>query len=191
MSEVKSDVTTFDDAACQRVERDIWTWIHDFVTAKSEFYDYKFAPCPYARQAVQSRTVDVRVWRSGDVRQFIRNNATQMRDCPAITTRVMAFPPQVRYHWGINDFVESLNAQLIPANVFLNTGVAKTTRSKFPGSAAEPYFIVIANSLDAVLAGAEALTRTDYYKDWPAAHYALVVERRARMAQRYGRRRDD
>jgi hypothetical protein len=174
------------DDIYRQVEQDIWAWIHEFVTAKNEFYHYKFAPCPYAQQAVASKTVDVLVWKSGDVRQFIRDGAIGMRDCPKLTTRVMAFPPKVRFQWGINDFVEQLNAELIPTNVFLNTGIAKTTHSKYPESnSQDPYYIVVANSLDAVLSGAEALRKTDYYKNWPAAHYELVVERRARLARQY------
>ena len=165
------------------VEEDIWKWIHEFVTAKNEFYDFKFPPCPYARQAVLQKTVDVRPWTSGDVRKFIRQNSIDMHDCPTLTTRVMAFPPRIRLQWGINDYVE----ELISTNVFLNPGVAKTTKSRFPGSnSGDPYFIVIANSLGAVLSGAEALAKTDYYKDWPAEHYAHVVERRVRMARQFG-----
>ncbi len=112
-----------------------------------------------------------------------------MHDTPTLTTRVMAFPPKTRYLWGINDYVEELNRELIASNVFLNPGVAKTTQSRFPGTASrDPYFIVIANSLGAVLAGAKSLAKTDYYKDWPAAHYAHVVERRERMAKKFGNR---
>jgi hypothetical protein len=175
------------DPTIQQIEEDIWTWIREFVTATNEFYHYKFAPCPFARQAVASKTVDVQVWQSGNVREFIRNHAIGMRDTPSLTTRVIAFPPQTRFQWGINDYVEELNAELIASNVFLNTGVAKTTKSRYPASAnKEPYFIVIANSLEAVLSGAESLAKTDYYRNWPAAHYAHVVERRARMAKQFG-----
>ena len=170
------------------VEQDIWNWIRSFVASPSEFYDGKFAPCPYARKALMNGTVDIRVWRTGDVRKFIKQQATEVRDTPKLTTRVMAFPPTVQFQWGISEFVESVNAELIADNVFLNTGVTKTMRSRFPGPATnDPYFIVVANSLDAVLAGCEALKKTDYYKNWPAEHYKLVVERRARMAERYGR----
>jgi hypothetical protein len=175
------------DSTQQLVEDDIWSWIHTFVTAKSEFYEFKFAPCPYARQAVASKTVDVLVWTEGDIRAFIKNRAVEMRDCPSLTTRVMVFPPKTRFQWGINDYVENLNAELIATNVFLNTGVAKTTKSRYPGSNPnDPYFIVIANSLAAVIAGSESLEKTDYYKDWPAEHYAHVVVRRARMANKFG-----
>jgi len=175
------------DSIYQLVEQDIWAWIHDFVTTANEFYDYKFPPCPFARQAVLSKKVDVQVWQTGNVREFIRDNAVKMRESPSLTTLVMAFPSKTRFQWGINEYVEELNAKMISSNVFLNTGVAKTTKSKYPGSPSrEPYFIVIANSLDAVMSGAEALSKTDYYKNWPAAHYALVVERRARMAKQYG-----
>jgi len=169
------------------VAQDVWLWIREFVTVQNEFYGHKFAPCPYARAAVLAETVDVVAWRSGDFRRFIREQAIGMRDSPKLTTRVMAFPPRMQWAWGLSEYVETLNAELIADDVFLNTGVAKTSQSRYPGSAGDPYFIVVANSLGPVLKGAEALQRTDYYKDWPRAHYEIVVERRARMARRYGK----
>jgi hypothetical protein len=177
------------DATYQIIEQDIWDWINNFVTEKNDFYDFKFPPCPYARQAVLNKTVDVLAWHSGNVRAFIKQGAVQMRDTPSLTTRVMVFPPKTQLAWGLSDYVEQLNAELISDNVFLNTGVAKTTISQYPGSPSkEPYFIVIANSLAAVLSGAKALQHTDYYQNWPAEHYALVVERRERMANLYGKK---
>jgi hypothetical protein len=122
------------DALHQQVEADIWNWIREFVTAKSEFYNHKFAPCPYARLAVDAQAVDVLVWQSGDVREFVRTNAIAMRENPQLTTRVMALPPKTQFEWGISEFVEELNAELIASNVFLNTGLAKTTNSRFAGS---------------------------------------------------------
>lgn len=179
-----SDPITIGDA----VERDIWAWINEFVTVPHKFYDFKFAPCPYARKAVLDATVDVVAWRDGDVCQFIRAQAEGLRDQPGLTTRVLAFPPRIQLQWGISEFVDSLNAELIPDNIFLNPGLAKTTVSRFPGSAAvAPYFIVVANRLDAVLAGAEMLKRTNYYQEWPQAHRELVVERRERLTRRYGK----
>lgn len=167
------------------IDQDIWTWIREFVAVPNEFYLNKFPPCPYARAAIVAETVDVAVWKSGDVRRFIREKSIEMRDTPKLTTRVMTFPPRTQFAWGISDFVETLNAELIPDNVFLNTGVAKTSTSRYPGSSGNPYFIVVANSLDAVLKGAKSLERTNYYKDWPRPHFELVVERRARLAKRY------
>lgn len=173
------------------VAQDIWKWIREFVSVPNEFYHFKFAPCPYAHMALTQGTVDVAVWQAGDVRAFIREQAVDMRRTPKMTTRVMAFPPRVQFAWGIGDYVESLNAELIADDTFLNTGIAKTTVSRYPGSAAEPYFIVVANSLQAVLEGAQALQRTNYYADWPKEHYEIVVERRARMAKRYGKKREE
>lgn len=170
------------------IENDLWAWINGFVTVPNEFYDDKFPPCPYAKQAVLSKTVDVAVWRSGGVRPFIRAQAIGMRDHPKLTTRVMGFPPRIQWEWGINDYVEGLNAELICDNVFLNPGIAKTSTSRYPGSSGKPYFIVVANSLEAVLQGSESLKRTDYYKDWPKGHFEIVVERRARMAKRFGKK---
>jgi len=179
-------------ATHQQVEDDIWAWIHNFVTAKNDFYGFKFAPCPYAKQAVVQKTVDVLVWESGNVREFIKEGAIGMRDTPTLTTRVMAFPPKTRLAWGIGDYIEKLNMELIADNVFLNPGVAKTTISRYPGPPSkEPYFIVIANSLRAVLQGARALANTDYYKDWPAEHHSFVVERRERMAKQYGLKEEE
>lgn len=174
------------ESTCQVIADDIWAWIRQFVMAPNKFYDYKFPPCPFAKQAVQAKTVDVLVWQNEDVRAFIRVAAVELRNHPSLTTRVMAFPPATRFTWGLNDFVEDLNVELVSDNVFLNTGIAQTSRSKFSGSnPQEPYFIVIANSLDAVLAGAKSLAKTDYYKNWPKPHYAHVVERRARFARKY------
>jgi hypothetical protein len=169
------------------IAHDMWAWIRGFVTVPNEFYKEKFAPCPYALKAVLGGTVDVAVWQSGDVRAFIRERAMDMRDSPKLTTRVMSFPPRIQHAWGIGEFVEELNAEMIPDNVFLNTGIAKTTESRYPASGGKSYFIVVANSLDGVLKGAEALQRTDYYVDWPKSHFEIVVERRARMARRYGK----
>lgn len=170
----------------QAVEQDLWTWLREFVTVSNDFYDFKYAPCPFAKAALLSESVDVVVWRSGDVRECIRDAAVDMRDNSDLTTRVIAFPPRTQMAWGITDFVEMLNAELIPDNLFLNTGVAKTTTSRYTGSD-DPYFIVVVNSLDAVLKGTAALQKSPYYDNWPKEHYAIVVERRARLAERYGR----
>ena len=168
------------------IEADVWVWMREFVAVKNEFYNAKFPPCPFAQKALLQQTVDVAVWQSGDVRAFIRTYAEGMRDTPKLTTRVMVFPPRVQHAWGVSDFVESLNRELIADNIFLNTGVTKSTVSRYPGSLGNPYFIVVANSLDAVLLGSESLQRTDYYADWPKTHYEIVVERRAKMAARFG-----
>jgi hypothetical protein len=175
---------------CAEIEADVWAWMREFVAVKNDFYGQKFPPCPYAQKALLQETVDVAVWRSGEVRHFIRERAENMRDTPALTTRVMAFPPRIQLAWGVSEFVEALNRELIVDNVFLNTGIAKTTVSRYPGSNGNPYFIVVANSLEAVLKGSEALLRTDYYTDWPKKHFEIVVERRARMAKRYGKQGD-
>ena len=45
----------------EEIEQDLWTWIREFVMVPNEFYNYKFAPCPYASKAVASKAVDVAV----------------------------------------------------------------------------------------------------------------------------------
>lgn len=169
----------------EEIEQDLWVWLHEFVSVPNEFYDFRFAPCPFARAALLGDAVDVDVWPGGDFRAFVRESCVDFRARPELSTRVMVLPPRAHDAWGLVDHVERLNAELIPDNVFLNTGSAKSTRSRFPG-AADPYFIVVANTLDAVLRGTEALQRSTYYDEWPAEHYEIVVERRARMAERYG-----
>ena len=177
---------TMTESTRQQIEDDMWAWIHGFVTVKNAFYHGKFAPCPFAKQAVQTNAVDVLVWQSGNVRKFIETGATQMREHPSVATRVMAFPPRTQFEWGLSDYVERLNTELVASNVFLNTGVAMTTTSRYPGPSTDPYFIVVVNSLAAVLSGARSLKKTDYYNDWPAPHYALVVDRREQMAKQFG-----
>ncbi len=179
-----SDTASIDSA----VGEDIWAWLKEFVTVKNPFYNGKFAPCPYARSAILADQVDVTVYLKGDVRAYIREKSVELRDTPSLSTRVMAFPPRIQLQWGISDFVDTLNAELIADGVFLNTGVTKTRTSRYPGPPGkDPYFIVVANRLAAVLSGAEALQRTAYYKDWPRDQYELVVERRERMARRYSK----
>lgn len=179
-----SDMASIDSV----VGEDIWAWLKEFVTVKNAFYNGKFAPCPYARSAILAAQVDVTVYLKGDVRAYIREKSIELRDTPSLSTRVMAFPPRIQFQWGISEYVETLNAELIADSVFLNTGVTKTKTSRYPGlPGKDPYFIVVANRLEAVLSGAEALRRTAYYKDWPRDQYELVVERRERMARRYGK----
>lgn len=169
------------------VVTDIWSWIKEFVAVPNEFYKGKFAPCPYAQSSLAANSVAVSAWERGDEREFVRAKSYELVEKPQLTTSVMALPPRFISAFGFTDFIESLNRDFIPQNVFLNTGIAKTTRSRYPGSNGQPYFIVVANSLDAVLKGASALERTDYYEDWPASHFELVVIRRAHLAQKYRR----
>ena len=174
----------------EQIEQEIMQWMKEFIVVPNEFYDGKFAPCPYAQAALLARAVDVAVWQSGDPRRFIREQASTMRDSAGIQTRVIVFPPRVQWSLGISDFVDTLNTELIPDDTFLNTGVAKTTKSLYPGSADQPYFIVVVNSLTAVLRGAKSLQKTNYYDKWPSSHRRIVVDRRADMAERYRKSRD-
>nr|WHW29213.1 hypothetical protein [uncultured bacterium] len=169
----------------EQIEQDIWAWLREFVSVPNEFYDFEYAPCPFARGAIMSERVDVVAWRAGDFSAFIRKSAGTMRDVPKLQTRVIAFPPRAQFAWGISEFVEALNMEVIADNLFLNTGLAKTSESRYPG-ANDPYFIVVVNSLDAVLLGTKALQKSAYYDNWPKGHYGIVVERRARLAERYG-----
>lgn len=169
------------------IEREVTVWIDQFIATPNEFYHGKFAPCPYARAAITAGTVDVAVWQAGDVRQFIREQATTMRQSGSTQTRVIIFPPRVQMSLGISEFVEAMNMELIADNIFLNTGVAKSTVSRYPGSGGKPYFMVVVNTLSEVLRGAKSLQKSNFYQNWPSAHYQLVVERRAALAERYGK----
>lgn len=174
------------DELAAEIEHDIWRWMSEFVASPSDAYDGEFAPCPYAFRAITDGAVDVIVHRAGSATDTIAEGAGGLRERAALSTRVMVFAPRVQHAWGISEFVESLNAELIADNVFLNTGVTKTMPSRFRGSGRRPYFIVVANSLDAVLRGSRALEGRGYYDRWPAEHYEIVVERRARLAAKYG-----
>lgn len=169
-----------------QIEQDVVTWIDTFIATPNAFYDGKFAPCPYARGAITAGTVDVAAWRAGDPRLFIKEQAFNMRDMGKIQTRVLIFPPRVQSSLGISEYVDTLNMELISDNIFLNTGVAKSTKSLYSGSGDKPYFMVVVNTLSEVLRGAKSLQKTKFYANWPAPHYQLVVERRASMAERYG-----
>lgn len=174
----------------EQIEQEIVQWIKEFIVVPNDFYDGKFAPCPYAQAAMLARAVDVVVWQSGDPRRFIREKAFNMRSSANVQTRVIVFPPRVQWSLGISDYVDALNTELIADDTFLNTGIAQKTKSRYPGSIGKPYFIVVVNSLAAVLKGAKSLSKTNYYDKWPATHVKLVVERRAEMAERYGRPKD-
>jgi hypothetical protein len=170
------------------IARDVWAWVRDFIAVPNQFYDGRFSPCPFARQALSADTVDIVVWGSGGTREFIRHHAFGLVGDGKLTTRIMVLPPRTRPGAGLRDYVDELNRELIPGNVFLNPGIARGTRSRYPGSPDEPYSIVVANDLDAVLRGSEALHRTGYYDRWPAAHYEFVVQRRARLAALHSRK---
>ena len=181
--------STSGDSLSAAIEQDLWIWLNAFVAANNSFYAGKFPPCPYARSAIIAGQVDVKVYMEGDIRAFVREKTIELRDSPKLSTRVIAFPPRVKWHWGISEFVERINAEMISDDVFLNTGVTKTMFSRYTGSrAGEFYFIVVVNRVGAVLAGSEALKKTDYYSNWPQEQYELVVVRRARMAERYGKK---
>jgi hypothetical protein len=167
------------------ITADLNRWMREFVAVRNDFYGGKFAPCPFAQRALTTRTVDVAVWQSGNAHEFVRRQAIEVRDSTRLTTRVMTFPPRMQVAWGFSEHVERLNAELARDDVFLNTGIAKTTISRYPGSGGKPYFIVVANRLAAVLKGSEALQRTAYYAEWPPSQVEIVVERRARLARRH------
>lgn len=174
-----------DNSLQERVVEDLWSWIREFVAVPNEYYGGKFAPCPYAQSALAAESVAVAAWERGDARDFVSERSAELIENPNLTTYVMALPPRFQSAFGFTDYIESRNRDLIPKNVFLNTGVAKTTTSRYPGSNGRPYFIVVANSIDAVMKGANALRRTGYYKDWPSSHFELVVVRRERLYQKY------
>ena len=176
------------DTLLDDVHEDIWAWLNGFVAVKNGFYDGKFAPCPFARAAIVTNKVDVKVYRTGDVRTFIRTHAIDLRDSGVLSTRVITFPPRIQGQWGIDDYIETVNAELIKDDIFLNPGVTKTLKSRYPGSPpGAPYYIVVVNRLEAVLSGSDALQRTAFYEKWPKEQYELVVERRDRMSKRYGK----
>jgi hypothetical protein len=156
-----------------KIKSDILDWLINFVEANHSFYNFKFPPCPYAKAARLKGLVDIKVYETGSVRNYIVDQTE------TTNIRILVFPPQVQWYFGIKRFINKLNESLILKNQYAQYGKAISTKSKYPGILKNtPYFIVIINNLSDVLDGQEALSKTDYYKNWTKKHFNAVVVRR-------------
>jgi hypothetical protein len=165
----------------KQVESDIWRWIIEFVEQNHRFYDYKFPPCPYARQARLKGLVDVQVYQQNP-RQFVRDQIDNLVQHKDVNVRVLAFPYWMRWNYLLRWQITRRNRSLVKSDYYAQFGAAITTKSCYPGwFKNRPYFIVIINKVSDVIQAQAALERTDYYQNWTARHYHNVVTKRNRI----------
>lgn len=164
-----------------RIELDIWQWITVFVEQNHKFYDYKFPPCPYARQARLKGLVDVHAY-SGNPFKFTTDQIDDLIEHKKFNVRVLAFPYWMRWNYLLRWQITRRNRRLVKDDYYAQFGAATTTRSQYPGPFKnKPYFIVIINKVSDVIQAQAALERTDYYKNWTPEHYHNVVVKRNKV----------
>jgi hypothetical protein len=163
-----------------QAEQDIWEWIKEFIEVPHAFYDYKFAPCPYAKAARLNNEVDVVAYTNGSVKKFIQASVDELMESGNFNQRVMVFPPSFKWKLHVHWFIKRLNRKTVPLDYYIQYGAAKNTYSKYPGLKG-PYMLVIINKLSNVMAGHRALLGTNYYDNWTESHYYAVVGRRQEL----------
>jgi len=168
------------------IEQDIWNWVKNYVEKPHAFYNYKFPPCPFARAARLQQLLDVKVYVSGGIKQFIKTQTQNLIDGNKLNTRILVFPHHVRWFYPIKWWIKYLNKQTIPYDYYLQYGKAVGSHSQYPGLFSNrPYFIVIINKLSDVIDGHLMLLKTDYYSNWSTQHYNDVVVRRQNTFDKY------
>lgn len=154
--------------------------------AKSKFHDFKFAPCPFAKQARISGELTYDIFVKGDMKKFISDNIDRLIKHPKHEVMLMVFPPRKKWTIGLKRFFGRTNADAIPRGYYAQFGTAVGTESRYPGFLNNGrYFIVIVNKLEPVLSGHEALRKSGYYKNWKKSHYDDVVVRRQKLYEKY------
>lgn len=170
-------LSTFNMLA-EQVRADILGWITDFVEVNHKFYDYRFPPCPYARQARLKGLVDVHAYEHS-AWQFVQDQISDLVQHQRYNVRVLAFPYWMRWNYLLRWRISRLNHSLVQSDYYAQFGAAITTKSAYPGLFKnKPYFIVIINKVSDVITAQAALERTDYYKNWTQQHYHSVVTKR-------------
>ena len=171
-----------------QIEKDIWSWVENYIEANNKFYDYKFPVCPFAKSARLKGIVEVQAWSSGSVKTFIKNTVQSLLNNPEKEICIMVMPPRAKWTWGIPAMIEEINTKIIPQGSFVQYGTAIQTTSRYPGLFNKgEYFVVLVNNLGAVMDGHKALLKTDYYKPWSKEHYNDVVTRRQKLFEKYGK----
>ena len=162
----------------EQVKLDILAWITDFVEVNHKFYDYKFPPCPYARQARLKGLVDVHAY-TGNPIKFTQDQIDDLVEHKAYNVRVLAYPYWMRWNYLLRWTITRRNRSLVQDDYYAQFGAAISTQSCYPGLFKnKPYFIVIINKLSDVVNAQAALERTDYYRNWTKKHYHNVVTKR-------------
>jgi hypothetical protein len=168
-----------------KIETDIKNWLINYVEANHEFYDYKFPPCPYARDARINAKVDICAWDHENLKSFITSQTQDLMNDKKFTVKIMVFPSKMRWYFHIHYFIKKLNKTLIPQDFYAQIGRAVDTKSKYNEFLKnKPYFIIIVNKLSDVLAAQHALSKTQYYSSWSPGHYNDVVVRRQKLFEK-------
>lgn len=168
------------------IKQDIQNWLVNYIEENHKFYDYKFPPCPFARSARLRGLIDIKIYESGGIRDFIRTHLKELIDDSEHEICLMVFPPYVKWLFYIKWFIFNLNKKIVKLDYYAQFGTALKTESKYPGILiGNPYFIVIVNKLSDVLRGQQALEKTDYYKPWANHHYEAVVVRRQQIYEKF------
>jgi len=172
-----------------QIEDEIRNWIINYIEVNHKFYNYKFPPCPYARAARLKGQLDITVYESGSVLQFIKNQIDQLISLPNLKTRVIVFPPKIKYYFWLPFMIRQINKRIIGLDYYAQYGTAIHTQSAYNGTLKnKPYRIVVVNKLSDVLDGHKALLNTDYYKPWAEHHYDAVVTIREKLYEKYKRK---
>ena len=162
----------------QQVKQDILRWITEFVEVNHKFYDYKFPPCPYARQARLKGLVDVHAYEQNPIK-FTRDQIDDLVQHKNFNVRVLAFPYWMRWNYLLRWKITQRNRSLVKHDYYAQFGAAISTQSAYPGLFKnKPYFIVIINKATDVIQAQATLERTDYYNKWTKKHYHNVVVKR-------------
>jgi len=165
----------------QQVKSDILRWITEFVEVNHKFYDYKFPPCPYARQARLKGLVDIHAYEQNPIK-FTHDQIDDLVQHRDFNVRVLAFPYWMRWNYLLRWQITQRNRSLVKHDYYAQFGAAISTQSCYPGLFKnKPYFIVIINKVSDVVAAQAALERTDYYNKWTKKHYHNVVVKRNRV----------
>ena len=173
----------------EQVENDIRDWIINFIEVNHKFYNYKFPPCPYARAARLKGQLDISVYESGNKLEFINNQIDQLITLPNLKTRVIVFPPSIKYYFWLPLMIRQINKRIIGSDYYAQYGTAINTQSAYGGLLKnKPYRIVIVNKLSDVLEGHSALLKTDYYQPWAQHHYRTVVTVRQKLYDKFKRK---
>jgi hypothetical protein len=170
----------------KQIETDIWEWLTNYIEVEHKFYDYKFPVCPFAKAARLKGEVAVKVYESGNIKQFIKSAVTETIADPEHNICIMIMPPRARWTLGLRKMIDKLNQDIMSQDYFIQMGGAVNTNSLYPGMFNQGnYFAVFLNQLNPVLQGHKYLLTTDYYSYWSKKHYRDVVIRRQETYDNY------
>jgi hypothetical protein len=166
----------------EEIIKDIKNWLIDFIEVENEFYDNKYAVCPYAKSARLKGQVKIKVHDKGSVYDLINN--TIVNDYKEFTKQItiIVCRPSFFYNFYLDSKIENINKNIIPRNLIIQHGVAKETKSKFRSLIRGNYYIIIINKVTDVIDAANTLAeKTDFYSYWSTDHYQHVVGARNQL----------